>query len=479
MRPDRNAIVVLLFLLVVSLLAISTGGIVFYIVSIAAVLVLALDCLWLMRSIRDVRQNLSVSRHFTHPDIFLNTTTDFITVYEYRGRMVHSLVLRQEYPVHMEAPGAGESTIKLSPSSRHEQATVLKPLKHGNFMVGPVEGTLASMFFRHALELGEEKPLKVHISISSSYSRSTRQNIINRRVQDDLDISAIDRNRGEMFSKVRKYLVGDDVRRIDWPRSLQADDLIIREFEEERSIPVIFLIDTDASMGTGRDRTELESAVDIVVFMINRFLVNRERIGLATFTRNATVDFIPLGMDRGHIQNISNRLSDLKPAEGDICPVQLKSMSIAEGKRQARSLKEIEGMEQIGELFGESLDHYLLNGQVDGFCSSIMKASMFANTPSRIFVLTNLSMGLTSLMNGIRVAKYYGHSVTIVFTPHIWYEEKELIDIERYYEKYQEIKNVISKLKGSGRIKVIDLYQVQKAEETIYRGKGHTTGIRR
>ncbi len=129
----------------------------------------------------------------------------------------------------------------------------------------------------------------------------------------------------------------------------------------------------------------------------------------------------------------------------------------------------------------ETLNERLLNVKMDGFVRAITKASQSTGSPCQVVVITNLSMGIDSLLNGIRIAGYYGHSVSVVLTPHIWYQDNELIDMEKFYEQYLEIKDHISRIRGMGRVKVVDLYSGERAEAIIYKNVsyGPATGMRR
>src|SRR3989338_8831095 len=56
------------------------------------------------------------------------------------------------------------------------------------------------------------------------------------------------RGKGLEFSDFRRYSPNDDANSIDWRTSLRANELMIKEYEEERSINVIFLIDVSSTM---------------------------------------------------------------------------------------------------------------------------------------------------------------------------------------------------------------------------------------
>jgi uncharacterized protein (DUF58 family) len=59
------------------------------------------------------------------------------------------------------------------------------------------------------------------------------------------------KGRGMEFEEVRPYMVGDDVRTIDWNVSARTGEPFIKKFREERELTVIIAVDISASLGFG------------------------------------------------------------------------------------------------------------------------------------------------------------------------------------------------------------------------------------
>lgn len=57
--------------------------------------------------------------------------------------------------------------------------------------------------------------------------------------------------KGLEFDKLREYIVGDDVRRIDWKILARTKKLYIRAYKEERNYDIIFVFDVSNSMLLG------------------------------------------------------------------------------------------------------------------------------------------------------------------------------------------------------------------------------------
>ncbi|MBC5792458.1 MAG: DUF58 domain-containing protein [Nanohaloarchaea archaeon] len=56
---------------------------------------------------------------------------------------------------------------------------------------------------------------------------------------------------GMIFEDHKKYVAGDDIRKVDWKAYARTDELFIKRFEEEKSVTVHILVDRSSSMDYG------------------------------------------------------------------------------------------------------------------------------------------------------------------------------------------------------------------------------------
>ena len=63
---------------------------------------------------------------------------------------------------------------------------------------------------------------------------------------------SIAQGRGMMFKDHRIYAPGDDYRAIDWRVYARTDDLMLKNYEEERNLVVHIIVDKSSSMGFGK-----------------------------------------------------------------------------------------------------------------------------------------------------------------------------------------------------------------------------------
>ncbi len=79
------------------------------------------------------------------------------------------------------------------------------------------------------------------------------------------------------FSDFREYMPGDEVRRIDWNAYARLDRLYIKEYMEEREMPVSIFLDTSKSMDYG-ERNKGELAKNITDALAYISLTNMDRV---------------------------------------------------------------------------------------------------------------------------------------------------------------------------------------------------------
>src|SRR5205823_2731350 len=82
------------------------------------------------------------------------------------------------------------------------------------------------------------------------------------------------------FADYRNYVIGDDLRFLDWNLFARLERLFIRLFMEEEDLHFHVLIDHSASMGFG-DPTKLHYAKQIAAALGFVGLVNLDRVMLA------------------------------------------------------------------------------------------------------------------------------------------------------------------------------------------------------
>jgi|TARA_B100001971_G_C18219100_1_gene555904 uncharacterized protein (DUF58 family) len=100
---------------------------------------------------------------------------------------------------------------------------------------------------------------------------------------------SIAQGRGILFKDHRAYAPGDDFRAIDWKVFARTDDLMIKTYEEERSLVVHVIIDSSASMKFGKQVTKFDYASMLGVGFAYLAMKENEKFMFSTFSDSLEV----------------------------------------------------------------------------------------------------------------------------------------------------------------------------------------------
>lgn len=121
------------------------------------------------------------------------------------------------------------------------------------------------------------------------------------------------KGRGMMFSEVREYQYGDDIRDIDWNVTARHNRPFVKVYEEERELTVMLLIDLSASglFGAVGDEKR-EMIAEIAATLAFSASTNNDKIGAIFFT-DRIEKYIPPNKGKKQILLIIRELLDFKP----------------------------------------------------------------------------------------------------------------------------------------------------------------------
>lgn len=121
------------------------------------------------------------------------------------------------------------------------------------------------------------------------------------------------KGRGMMFSEVREYQYGDDIRDIDWNVTARHNHPYIKVYEEERELTVMLLVDVSASRNFGAEGPEKrEMIAEIAATLAFSAIQNNDKIG-AIFFSDRVEKFITPKKGRRHILFLIRELLDFQP----------------------------------------------------------------------------------------------------------------------------------------------------------------------
>ncbi|MGB9749146.1 MAG: DUF58 domain-containing protein [Candidatus Woesearchaeota archaeon] len=97
--------------------------------------------------------------------------------------------------------------------------------------------------------------------------------------------TSVFKGRGLEFEGYREYTPNDDASLIDWKASLRSNELLIKEFAEERNVNVVFAFDVSSSMSyASTKKLKNEYAIELIASIAFSILRAGDSIGLLMFS---------------------------------------------------------------------------------------------------------------------------------------------------------------------------------------------------
>ena len=121
------------------------------------------------------------------------------------------------------------------------------------------------------------------------------------------------KGRGMMFSEVRQYQFGDDVRNIDWNVTARYNEPYVKVFEEERELTLMLMVDISGSEFFGtKHRFKNEIVTEIAATLAFSAMKNNDKTGIILFSDQIEL-FIPPKKGKSHVLRIIRELLEFKP----------------------------------------------------------------------------------------------------------------------------------------------------------------------
>jgi uncharacterized protein (DUF58 family) len=122
------------------------------------------------------------------------------------------------------------------------------------------------------------------------------------------------KGRGLIFSDVRPYYAGDDIRTIDWNITARMNFPHVKQFVEERDRTVNLMIDMSASGYFGsRGAPKRELAAELAAVVAFSAIKNNDRVGLYIVT-DKVEKFVPPKKGRRHVLRVIGEILAFEPA---------------------------------------------------------------------------------------------------------------------------------------------------------------------
>ena len=155
------------------------------------------------------------------------------------------------------------------------------------------------------------------LSSAELFKKARKIEIASRRLVDEQlagQYHSVFKGRGLIFSDVRPYEAGDDVRAIDWNITARMNAPHVKQFVEERDRTVNLMIDMSASGYFGsRGVAKRELAAELAAVVAFSAIKNNDRVGLYIVT-DKVERFVPPKKGRRHVLRVIGEILAFEPA---------------------------------------------------------------------------------------------------------------------------------------------------------------------
>lgn len=147
------------------------------------------------------------------------------------------------------------------------------------------------------------------------------------------------KGRGVIFSEVREYQPGDDIRDIDWNVTARHNKPFVKVYEEEREMTVMLLVDVSGSRDFGAcGEVKMEKMAEIAATLAFSSITNNDKVGVIFFS-DVIEKFIPPKKGKKHILLIIREIINFQPkSQGTNIEVALEFLNNVMKKRSTAFL---------------------------------------------------------------------------------------------------------------------------------------------
>ena len=122
------------------------------------------------------------------------------------------------------------------------------------------------------------------------------------------------RGQGSEFDSLREYVLGDDVRSIDWRATARRNDVVVRTWRPERDRHVVIVLDTGrTSAGRVGDVPRLDSAMDAALLLTALATRAGDRVDLLAYDQRAQAS-VTGALPGRSLASFSDAMATLEPS---------------------------------------------------------------------------------------------------------------------------------------------------------------------
>lgn len=196
----------------------------------------------------------------------------------------------------------------LEPNSDSQFVYYLKPKERGIYFFGAV-----NVFVKTPLRLAMRRwvfPVSKEVAVYPSFLQMKRYELmaVSNQLYQYGNHKLKKIGQSLEFEQIKNYVVGDDVRNINWKASARRNEVMLNHYRDERSQSVYCLIDKGRVMKMPFNQmTLLDYSINASLALLNIALKKGDKAGLISFSKDLDV-FIKSDKSQFHLKKILESL---------------------------------------------------------------------------------------------------------------------------------------------------------------------------
>ncbi|TFG25859.1 MAG: DUF58 domain-containing protein [Promethearchaeota archaeon] len=262
-----------------------------------------------LRVHRELEKSKIFKDDFVHIKVIIENTGrnsfDFLEIKDYFNPQLFRLVLGENF-----------ISTRIGPKGLVKFSYILEPKVRGEYPLGPISVTIKDRLGFNSAERIIPDSVS-DILIYPPYEDIKRIEILGSKRSLQLNYGlqrSKQKGLGSEFYGMRKYVFGDQFRLIDWKASARTQQLIVKEFESERDVTMMILVDSSNSMAGGAiENTKFEYAIRACMLLTKVALTRRDNVGVFTYSDKRNFRFLKPGKGEDHFYQVLDFLARIKP----------------------------------------------------------------------------------------------------------------------------------------------------------------------
>ena len=255
------------------------------------------------------KSGLIASRNL--PDKFSNSDENPVEVLlENKFPFLIDVKLIDELPIQFQERNFKLST-SLKPKEKQTLNYIITPFERGAYKFGFLNIYVSSKLniLEKRIRFDAEKEVKVY----PSYIQMKKYEFLamsNRLTE--FGLKKIRRIGHTMeFEQIKNYVSGDDVRTINWKATAKRAQLMVNQYQDEKSQPIYSIIDVSRTMKMPFNQLKLmDYAINATLAFSNIALLKNDKAGMMTFSKKVE-NIVPASNKKTNLSTINEALYNI------------------------------------------------------------------------------------------------------------------------------------------------------------------------